>query len=55
MDPVMDYIMGWSLPALLCLIAGLLLMVYEMFTPGMGVPALLGGICLLGAIVLRAD
>lgn len=38
MDPVMDYIMGWSLPALLCLIAGLILMVYEMFTPGMALP-----------------
>ena len=36
MDPVMDYIMGWSTPALICLIAGLILMVCEMFTPGMG-------------------
>lgn len=55
MDPVMDYIMGWSTPALICLIAGLILMVCEMFTPGMGVPGILGGLCLLGAIVLRAD
>ena len=55
MDPVMDYIMGWSPPALICLIAGLILMVCEMFTPGMGIPGILGGLCLLGAIVLRAD
>ena len=55
MDPVMDYIMGWSTPALICLIAGLILMVCEMFTPGMGIPGILGGLCLLGAIVLRAD
>ena len=51
MDPVMDYIMGWSTPALICLIAGLILMVCEMFTPGMGIPGILGGLCLLGAIV----
>ena len=43
MDPVMDYIMGWSTPALICLIAGLILMVCEMFTPGMGIPGILGG------------
>ena len=55
MDPVMDYIMGWSTPALICLITGLILMVCEMFTPGMGIPGILGGLCLLGAIVLRAD
>ena len=42
MDPVMDYIMGWSTPALICLIAGLILMVCEMFTPGMGIPGILG-------------
>ena len=55
MDPIMDYIMGWSAPALICLVLGLILMVCEMFTPGMGLPGLIGGLCLLGAIVLRAD
>jgi len=34
---------------------GLLLMVYEMFTPGMGFPAIFGAILLLASVVLRAD
>ncbi|MDR0841596.1 MAG: hypothetical protein LBN26_09505 [Christensenellaceae bacterium] len=52
---VSQYLLGWNFPALLCLIIGLLLMVYEMFTPGMGIPGALGGILLLAAVVLRAD
>lgn len=55
MDGFMQYIMGWSLPAVMCLIVGLALMVAEMFTPGMGVPGLLGLIALVAAVVLRAD
>ncbi|MEA5058539.1 MAG: hypothetical protein EOM66_02455 [Clostridia bacterium] len=52
---IAEYLMGWHLPAIICLIVGLLLMVYEMFTPGMGFPGLLGAIALLAAVVLRAD
>ncbi|HWQ58851.1 MAG TPA: NfeD family protein [Clostridia bacterium] len=55
MDYLMQYIMGWSVPALICLILGLLLLVYEMFVPGMGVPGILGFILLIAAVVLRAD
>lgn len=55
MDAVTQYILGWNAAAVICLVVGMLLMVYEMFTPGMGVPALLGGISLLAAIILRAD
>lgn len=54
-DPVMDYILGWSTPALILLVLGLILMVCEMFTPGLGLCGAFGGLCLLGAIVLRAD
>lgn len=52
---VTQYLMGWDLPAIICLVIGLILMIYEMFTPGMGFPALLGAIFLVAAIVLRAD
>ncbi|MEA4970278.1 MAG: NfeD family protein [Candidatus Pelethousia sp.] len=52
---VMEYLLGWQLPAIVCLIVGALLMTYEMFTPGMGVPGALGALFLLAAVVLRAD
>lgn len=55
MEFFMQYIMGWHLAALICLILGLSLMVFEMFTPGMGVPGILGLVLLIVAIVLRAD
>ena len=52
MDGFFAYITGWSLPAIVCLLVGLGLMIFEMFTPGMGLPGLLG---LIAAVVLRAD
>jgi len=55
MDGLMQYIIGWSLPAVMCLLVGLALMIAEMFTPGMGVPGILGFIALAAAVVLRAD
>ncbi len=51
----MQYIAGWDVAALICLILGLSLMVFEMFTPGMGIPGILGFVLLIVAIVLRAD
>ncbi len=55
MDFFAQYIAGWGIAALICLIAGLVLMVVEMFIPGMGVPGLLGFLLLIAAVVLRAD
>lgn len=55
MSPVIQYISGWSAAATICLIAGLLLLIMEMFTPGMGMPGLLGVLLLAAAVVLRAD
>lgn len=49
-----SYMMAWNTAALICLLVGLALMIFEMFTPGLGVPALLGVISLLAAIVLSA-
>lgn len=55
MSPVAQYLMGWNLPAIICLVVGLALMVFEMFTPGMGAPGILGALSLIAAIILRAD
>ena len=55
MDFIVEYVLGWNLPALLCLIAGIVLLIVEMFTPGFGVSGGLGLAALVGAIVLRAD
>ena len=52
---VLEYLLGWNFPAILCLLLGLGLLIYEMFTPGMGVPGALGLIFLVAAVVLRAD
>ena len=52
---VAEYLLGWNLAAILCLVLGLACMIYEMFTPGMGIPGLLGIIFLTAAVVLRAD
>ncbi len=54
MDPVLDYLMGWEWPAVLCLVVGLGLILYEMFTPGLHLPAILGVMSLIAAVVLRA-
>ncbi len=52
---VSDYFLGWNVAAIVCLVVGLVLMIIEMFTPGLGVPGALGGAALIAAIVLRAD
>ena len=48
------YILAWNAAAIICLIIGIALWILEMFTPGLGVPALLGSISLIAAIVLSA-
>lgn len=35
-----SYLMEWNAAALICLIVGMTLMIFEMFTPGMGAPRL---------------
>lgn len=44
--------MGW--PAITCLVLGLGLMIYEMFTPGFAVPGITGLILLALSVVLTA-
>ena len=51
----LEYVMGWNLPALICLIVGIVLLVVEMFVPGFGVAGGIGLASLIAAIVLRAD
>ncbi|MGN0791508.1 MAG: NfeD family protein [Christensenellales bacterium] len=55
MDSVTQYIMGWNTPAVICLVVGMVLMAIEIFTPGMGAPAIFGSVALVAAIILRAD
>jgi len=55
MNPVTQYILGWNTPAIICLVVGMALMAIEIFTPGMGAPAIFGSIALVAAIILRAD
>ena len=52
---VMEYLNGWNIAALICLLAGIALLVVEMFTPGIGAPGIMGAIALVAAVVLRAD
>lgn len=44
-----------SIPALICFVAGMALFIVEMFTPGLGIPALLGSVLLIVSIVLQAQ
>ena len=55
MNPVTQYILGWNTPAIICLVVGMALMAIEIFTPGMGAPAIFGSVALVAAIILRAD
>lgn len=50
-----SYLMEWNAAALICLIVGMTLMIFEMFTPGMGAPGLLGAISLIAVVVLSAS
>lgn len=55
MNPVLGYLIGWELPALICLIVGIILLIVEMFTPGLGASGALGIAALIAAVILRAD
>ena len=44
--------MGW--PAIVCLVLGMGLMIYEMFTPGFAVPGIAGLVLLAASVVLTA-
>jgi membrane-bound ClpP family serine protease len=56
MEPtLMQFIQGFTLPAVIFLVVGLALLVVEMFTPGFGLPGMGGIICLAVAVVIRAN
>ncbi len=50
-----QFVQGFTLPVVVCLLVGLVLLVIEMFTPGFGLAGTLGIAALLLAVVLRAD
>jgi len=52
---MLDFMLYMGIPATLCLIAGLALVIYEMFTPGFAVPGITGIALLLASVVLACD
>lgn len=50
-----SYFLGWSIPAIACLVAGLALIICEMFMPGFSLPGILGVIALVFAVIFRAQ
>ena len=52
---VADYIAGWETAAIICFIVGIVLMIVEMLTPGLGIAGVGGGCALVAALILRAD
>ena len=42
-----------AIPTIICFVLGLLFLVIEMFTPGVGVPGALGILCLISVIVMQ--
>ena len=55
MEPTLEYFLAsitW--PVILCLVLGLGLLILEMFTPGFGVPGVLGIILLIAAVMFMS-
>ncbi len=50
-----EFVQGFTLPVVICLVAGIGLLIVEMFIPGFGVGGFLGIASLVAAILLRAD
>lgn len=42
-----------AVPTIICLVAGLLLLILEMFTPGVGVPGAAGLLCLIAVVIMQ--
>jgi membrane-bound ClpP family serine protease len=51
----LEFMLYMGIPAAVCLIAGLALMIYEMFTPGFAVPGALGIVLLILSVILTAE
>ena len=54
MGSVLSFI-GANIPALICMLAGFILLVVEMYIPGFGLPGISGTILLVVGIVLKAS
>lgn len=54
MDSIIQYLAGWNLAAIICLVVGIGLMICEMFTPGFGLFGGIGLLALIASVVLRA-
>lgn len=47
--------LGWSVPAIICLVVGIVLIIVEMFMPGFGFAGGFGILAIVAAIILRAN
>ena len=51
--PLLEILGPTAVPTIVCLLVGLLLLLIEMFTPGVGVPGALGLVSLIAVIVMQ--
>ncbi len=55
MDFILQYLAGWNVAALICLIVGVALLMVEMFTPGFGLFGCMGIVGLIASVILSSD
>ncbi|MBQ9832236.1 MAG: hypothetical protein IJO48_00740 [Clostridia bacterium] len=55
LSSISEFFLGWSIPAIACLAAGLALVICEMFMPGFGITGILGTVALIFAVIFRAQ
>lgn len=55
MDAVLAYFIGFGWLPFLLIVIGIALVIIEMFLPGFGAPGIVGGICLIAGIIIKAE
>lgn len=50
-----EYIMGWTALPLILLIVGMVLVIIEFITPGLGVPGISGALMLIASMIIRGE
>lgn len=51
----MAYLAGFIWIPLVLILVGMILVIIEMFVPGFGAPGILGSVCLIAGILIKAD
>lgn len=55
MGAAMAYLAGFIWIPLVLILVGMILVIIEMFVPGFGAPGILGSVCLIAGILIKAD